>query len=79
MAHTIEQPNTTLAQAIRTQPMREVIERYPATIEILAEYGIDTCCGSGRCLAEAARLHALDEDAIVDQLLAVIEATEGRD
>jgi regulator of cell morphogenesis and NO signaling len=35
--------------------VRELIGRYPQTRKTFEKYGIDYCCGGGRCLAEAAQ------------------------
>ena len=35
--------------------VRELAGRYPQTRKVFEQYGIDYCCGGGRCLAEAAQ------------------------
>ena len=34
--------------------VRELVGRYPQTRKVFEQYGIDYCCGGGKCLAEAA-------------------------
>ena len=36
--------------------VNEVIALHPATIHVLNAWGVDTCCGGGDTLEEAARL-----------------------
>lgn len=45
------------------ETINSITGRYPDTITIFASYGIDSCCGGDKTLAEAARRHnvALDE------------------
>lgn len=61
----------------RERPIRELIELFPATMAILAAHGMDLCCGGGHTVAEAARLHGLDADALVEQLVAAVRAEVG--
>ena len=35
--------------------VRELVGRYPQTRKTFEQYGIDYCCGGGRCLAEVAQ------------------------
>ena len=35
--------------------VRELVGRFPQTRKVFEQYGIDYCCGGGKCLAEAAR------------------------
>jgi regulator of cell morphogenesis and NO signaling len=37
-----------------------IVTRYPETVLIFADFGIDACCGGARTLRDDARLHALD-------------------
>jgi regulator of cell morphogenesis and NO signaling len=34
--------------------VREIVGRFPQTRKVFEQYGIDYCCGGGKCLAEAA-------------------------
>lgn len=58
----------------KTQPIgqwhiRDLVDRFPETMPILSQFGIDLCCGGGRELDEALTLH----NAPVQQTLAQIE------
>jgi regulator of cell morphogenesis and NO signaling len=49
----------------------EVYERHPATESVLAEHGLDLCCGGAHTLEFAAKAHGLEPD----ELLATLQAT----
>ena len=38
-----------------TASVNDVISRYPATIPVFNKFGLDTCCGGGAPIADAAR------------------------
>lgn len=40
--------------------IRDLVGRYPTTRPVFERYGIDYCCGGGKCLAEAAGEHNLE-------------------
>lgn len=42
------------------QTVTETIARYPATSAVFTSYGIDTCCGGGISVEQAARDAALN-------------------
>jgi regulator of cell morphogenesis and NO signaling len=46
-----------------------VVQRYPAALGVFNARGLDTCCGGGLPVAEAARRHGLD----LPELLAALE------
>jgi regulator of cell morphogenesis and NO signaling len=47
--------------------VRELAGRYPQTRTVFEQYGIDYCCGGGKCLAEAAQeSHAALPDLVRD-------------
>jgi regulator of cell morphogenesis and NO signaling len=69
-------PNTgtpdTAAPAIDpTWSVNEVLRRYPAAVTVLNAYGIDSCCGGPRALADVARAHRLDLPALLAELTAL--------
>ncbi|HVS59314.1 MAG TPA: DUF542 domain-containing protein [Gemmatimonadaceae bacterium] len=55
--------------------VNELIARYPATIAVFNRFGIDSCCGGGAPIADAARRDGADFDAL---LAALREAVEHR-
>lgn len=40
--------------------VNEIVQRYPATLPVLTELGIDTCCGGEHALVRVAQKHRLD-------------------
>ena len=53
--------------------VNEVVRLYPATIELLNEYGIDTCCGGGVPLDVAVQQHDVDLAELLERLRRVSE------
>lgn len=43
----------------------EVYERHPAAAPVLAEHGLDLCCGGGHTLEFAARAHGLEPEELI--------------
>ena len=52
-----------------TLTLNEITVRYPVTLGVLRDYGLDTCCGGALPLAEAAARHRID----VAELRAALE------
>ena len=53
--------------------INEIVARHPETIAVFNRFGMDTCCGGGVSVEEAARRDGLD----LDQILAALRgATE---
>jgi regulator of cell morphogenesis and NO signaling len=52
--------------------VNELLSRTPAAARVLNAFGIDTCCGGGDSLADAAREARLDLDVL---LAALADAT----
>ncbi len=46
----------------------EIHERHPATASILAEYGLDLCCGGEKTLGFAARAHGVEIERLLVEL-----------
>jgi iron-sulfur cluster repair protein YtfE (RIC family) len=64
-------------EQIRTQPIRSLVESFPLAMPVLDQHGFDLCCGGGHTVPEAARLHGLDAEALVQQVLAdILQAGE---
>jgi hypothetical protein len=59
-------------EAFATMTLRELTERWPALMPLLARHGLDLCCGGGHALADAARLHGIDPDDLVAEVAAVV-------
>lgn len=45
-----------------------VAERHPATVEVLAKYGFDLCCGGAKPIEVAARAHGVELDVLLGEL-----------
>ena len=52
----------------QTSSVNEVISRYPATIPVFNRFGLDTCCGGGAPIIDAARRDGADLGALLDEL-----------
>lgn len=51
-----------------TLTINEIVARYPDTIAVFNRFGMDTCCGGGIRVAEAARRHGLDLGIVLNAL-----------
>lgn len=58
-----------------TRSVNEVIARYPATIAVFNRFGLDTCCGGGAPISEAAHRDGADVDALLQALRRVTGET----
>jgi iron-sulfur cluster repair protein YtfE (RIC family) len=58
-----------------TLTIKEIVVRFPETIPVFRRFGLDTCCGGGVRIEEAAQRDGLDA---ADVLAAVRQALEGR-
>lgn len=56
------------AASIAGLTIQRLVEIHPETMAVFAQHGLDMCCGGGHTVAEAARLHGLDADAVVTQV-----------
>ena len=50
--------------------VRETIARHPETKTVFARFGVDTCCGSGVPIIDAAHHDGADLDALLQALRA---------
>lgn len=48
--------------------VNEAIRRFPATVAVFREFGIDACCGGAAAVAEAAGRHGLDAERLLAAL-----------
>ena len=53
-----------------TWTINETVTRLPATLPVFNASGLDSCCGGGHAIQEAARRHGLDLDSLLKQLTA---------
>jgi iron-sulfur cluster repair protein YtfE (RIC family) len=53
--------------------VNEIVAQYPDTIAVFNRFGIDSCCGGGVPLADAARRDGADLDALLAALQEAIE------
>jgi regulator of cell morphogenesis and NO signaling len=53
--------------------INEIVARFPETIPVFNRFGLDTCCGGGVRVDEAARRDELDVTAVVSALRQAIE------
>ena len=60
---------TTVDIQLLAMTVNEVVRRYPATIAVFNRHGIDTCCGGGVPVAEAAAKEAVDANVLLADLM----------
>ena len=53
--------------------VNEIVVRYPETIAVFNRFGIDSCCGGGVPLGDAAHRDGAELDALLRALDAVLE------
>jgi len=51
-----------------TVSVNEMVARHPETMLVFNRFGLDTCCGGGAPIADAARRDGADLDALVKAL-----------
>jgi iron-sulfur cluster repair protein YtfE (RIC family) len=51
-----------------SETLNAIVERAPWALEVLAGFGLDTCCGGALTIAEAADRHRLDPHQILAAL-----------
>ncbi len=64
-----------LQTELETVLIRDLVERYPSLMPVLAEYGFDLCCGGGHTIPDAARLHGLNADVILKRMNDALDLT----
>ncbi len=60
------------AAEIAAMEIRQVVEAYPGTMQVFDAFGMDMCCGGAHTVKEAAWLHNLDSQVLVDRLIEAI-------
>ena len=66
--------------ATQIQPdavVNDVIARFPATTRVFNYFGIDTCCGGGSTIHDAASEELIDEESLLDSLRSAVRYSEG--
>lgn len=63
-------------QLDRSMTINEIIARHPQTMCVFNEFGLDTCCGGGVPLEEAARRDGLDADSVIAALQKAVEVEQ---
>jgi iron-sulfur cluster repair protein YtfE (RIC family) len=63
------------AQPVEQMLIRDLVDRYPAVMPLLAELGLDLCCGGGHLLGTALELHGLPKDDVLSRVEAIITAS----
>jgi len=48
--------------------INEIIQRRPSAVTVFNAYGIDSCCGGGKSLADVTSRHEIDLSAILSAL-----------
>lgn len=56
--------------------VNEAATHFPATLRVFNAYGIDSCCGGAKPIAEVARRHGFDLDELLAALREAAEADE---
>jgi iron-sulfur cluster repair protein YtfE (RIC family) len=62
-----------LTQLDPTLTINEIVARYPATIPVFNRFGMDTCCGGGVSVYDAARRDGIDVEAVLVALREVVD------
>ncbi|HYH78725.1 MAG TPA: DUF542 domain-containing protein [Longimicrobium sp.] len=57
--------------------VNEAIRRFPATVAVFNDFGIDACCGGAASLAEAAERDGADAAALLDAVRAAAIGAAG--
>ena len=57
-----------MAKITQDMTINDVIKAYPATLPVFNTFGVDSCCGGARSLAQAATEAGKDLDAFLKAL-----------
>ena len=57
--------------------VHEAVRRFPVTLAVFNELGVDTCCGGGMRIRDAARNEGLDPDLVLERARRALES-DGR-
>jgi hypothetical protein len=63
---------------MRATTVRDVLVKFPETVSVFAAHGLDTCCGAGAPLSQAASKAGLSTDVLVSELEHAVNPVTGR-
>jgi len=63
---------TRLLDELAATPIRDLVERWPAAMGVLAPLGIDLCCGGAHPLGEALDLRGIARKPVLAEVAAVV-------
>ena len=63
-----------MAELDCTESVDTVMERWPATAPVFVRFGVDTCCGAGASIEEAADRDGADKTALCAALREAVAA-----
>lgn len=64
---------TEITAGFAAMTVNEIVRKYPATIAVFNEFGIDSCCGGGVELSVAAERDSVEMAVLIDRLNRAIE------
>ena len=56
-----------------TSTINEIVAQYPATMPVFNQFGMDSCCGGGLAIRDAALRHGLDLEKVLTALRKAVE------
>jgi regulator of cell morphogenesis and NO signaling len=59
---------TTTTRLDPTRTINQIVAEHPETMAVFNRFGLDTCCGGGVCVAEAAKRDGIDPDQVISAL-----------
>ena len=62
-----------LTQLDPAMTINEIVARYPATIPVFNRFGMDTCCGGGVSVEQAAQRDGVALEQVLAELRKVVE------
>ena len=54
--------------------VNDIVARYPSTLPVFNAFGIDSCCGGGLAVSEAAARHGIPLNALRSALESAVDA-----
>jgi regulator of cell morphogenesis and NO signaling len=59
---------TTTTRLDPTRTINQIVAEHPETMAVFNRFGLDTCCGGGVCVDEAARRDGIDPAQVIAAL-----------